>query len=236
MDTWPDLGLDPADALRALEQAQPWSLGNGLRALYSTLAARDGKPRWGDKTPVHAAFMPALAAALPEARFIHVIRDGRDVAASVRDLPFAPGDGSIEAIAQDWRDRIVAARADAAGLAHYREVRFERLVTEPEAVLRELCDFLELEFDEAMLRAHERAADMLARLPERRPDGATVTTRAERSARHAHLHHPPDPARAGRWRDALTADEAARFQAIAGELLAELGYEPAEALTARPAV
>ncbi len=236
LDTWPDLGLDPADARRALVQAQPWSLGNGLRALYATLAARDGKPRWGDKTPVHSAFMPALAAALPEARFIHVIRDGRDAAASVRDMPFVPGDGSIEAIAQDWRDRIVAARADAAGLAHYREVRFERLVTEPEVVLRELCDFLELGFDQAMLRAHDRAADMLARLPERRPDGATVATRAERSARHAHLRHPPDPARAGRWREALTADEAARFELIAGELLAELGYEPAEALTARPAV
>jgi hypothetical protein len=235
LDTWPDLALDQDAAMRALELAQrPWSLGNGLRAIYAALAARDGKPRWGDKTPVHSACMPAIAAALPEARFIHIIRDGRDVAASVREQPFAPGDGSIEAIATDWRDRIATARADAAGLAHYREVRYERLVIEPEAVLRELCDFVELDFDAAMLRAHERAADVLARLPEHRPEGAAVATRAERSARHAHLLHPPDPTRAGRWRETLTADEASRFQLTAGGMLCELGYEPADAPTPQP--
>jgi hypothetical protein len=224
LDTWPDLRLDGPDARRILERVEPWSLGNGLRALYAALAAREGKPRWGDKTPAHSACMPALAAAFPEARFIHIIRDGRDVAASVRGLPFAPGDGSIEAIAGDWRDRITVAREHAAGVAHYREVRYERLVTDPEAVLRELCDFLELDFDDAMLHAHDRAAGVLARLPERRPEGGAVATRAERSARHAHLRHPPDPSRAGRWRDALTTDEVARFEAVAGGLLSELGY------------
>jgi hypothetical protein len=237
LDTWPDLALDQDAARRALELAQrPWSFGNGLRAIYAALAARDGKPRWGDKTPVHSTCMPAIAAALPEARFIHIIRDGRDVAASVRELTFAPGDGSIEAIAGDWRERITTARTDAAGLAHYREVRYERLVTEPEAVLRELCDFVELDFDAAMLRAHERAADMLARLPEHRPEGATVATRAERSARHVHLLHPPDPTRAGRWRETLTADEVARFELTAGTMLRELGYELAAAPTPQPTV
>jgi hypothetical protein len=226
LDTWPDLRLDRDDARRALERARPWSAGAGLRELYRALAAGEGKARWGDKTPLHLGCMPVLAAALPEARFIHIIRDGRDVAASVRGLPFAPGDGSIEAIAADWRDRIAQARRDAAGLEHAREVHYERLVREPEPVLRELCDFLELPFDRAMLRAHERAADVMARLPAtRRVDGRT-TTRAERIARHAHLGHPPDPTRAGRWRETLTADEAARFESVAGGLLAELGYEP----------
>ncbi len=129
------------------------------------------------------AACPRSPAALPEARFIHLIRDGRDVAASVRGLPFAPGDGSIEAIAADWRDRIAAGRRDSAGLAHLREVRFERLVHEPELVLRELCEFLELPFDAAMLRAHERAAGVLGRLPATRRVAGTTATRAERMAR-----------------------------------------------------
>jgi hypothetical protein len=225
LETWPDLALDRDEARRALERVQPWSTGAGLRALYRTLAAHEGKSRWGDKTPIHLGCMPALAAALPEARFIHLIRDGRDVAASVRGLPFAPGDGSIEAIARDWRDQIVAGRADAGGLAHIREVRYERLVHEPEAVLRELCDFLELTFDPAMMRAHERAADVMARLPHTRDSGGAPAARAELMARHAHLSRPPDPSRAGRWRAALSSDEVARFEAIAGGLLAELGYE-----------
>ena len=225
LDTWPDLLLDRADAERLLAAVQPWSLGAGLRALFQALAAREGKSRWGDKTPVHSACMPALARALPEARFIHLIRDGRDVAASVRDQPFAPGDGSIEAIARDWEDRIVTARRDAGALVHYREVRYERLVSAPESVLRELCEFIELPFDSGMLRAHERAGAVFARLPERRADAGATATRAERIARHANVMRPPDPARAGRWRAALTPDEAARFEAVAGGLLAELGYE-----------
>jgi hypothetical protein len=233
LDTWPDLGIDRDSARQALERAQPWSAGAGLRELYRALAAREAKSRWGDKTPDHLACMPAIAAALPEARFIHLIRDGRDVAASVSGLPFAPGDGSIEAIAADWRERIAAGRRDGAGLAHLREVRYERLVREPEPVLRELCEFLELPFHDAMLRAHERAAGVLARLPATRRVAGTTTTQAERGARHTHLHHPPDPTRAGRWREALSADEVARFEAVAGDLLRELGYPTVTSTPAR---
>lgn len=224
LDTWPDLGLDRDAAADVLEQAEPWSLGAGLRALYLALAARDGKPRWGDKTPLHVSCMPQIASVLPEARFIHLIRDGRDVAASVRGLPFAPGDGSIEAIACDWRDRIVEAREDAGALKHYFEVRYERLVGDPEHVLRELCEYVALDFDDAMLQAHERASTVMGRLPERRRNGDGTVTKDERVARHAQLANPPDPARVGRWRTLLTADEVARFEAQAGDLLRELGY------------
>ena len=87
----------------------------------------------------HAADMDALFRASPEARFIHIIRDGRDVAASLRGLPSAPGDGGIAAIAALWRDTIWRARRAAAHLPHYTEVRYEALVSEPERVLRELC-------------------------------------------------------------------------------------------------
>ena len=229
LETWPDLALDLDTAMHALEHAEPWSPSNGLRALYGALAGRDGKPRWGDKTPLHLGCMTQLAAALPEAHFIHIVRDGRDVAASVRGLPFAPGDGSIETIARDWRERIGSARRTASGLAHYREVRFEALVAEPEAVLRELCAFVALDFDDAMLRGHEHAADRLALLPDSRVLGDAQATRADRIGRHERLMQPPDPARAGRWRSSLTADEIAQFEAAAGDMLAELGYETVSA-------
>jgi hypothetical protein len=229
LETWPDLDLDRDLALRTLERTRPWSPGNGLRGLYAALAAREGKPRWGDKTPAHLGYMAQLAGAMPEAHFIHIVRDGRDVAASVRGLPFAPGDGSIEAIASDWRDSVAAARRTAKGLEHYREVRYEALVADPEGVLRELCSFVALEFDGAMLRAHERAAARLAQLPDSRVAAGVSTTRADRIRCHARLMQPPDPARAGRWRTALTAEEIARFEAGAGDMLAELGYETVSA-------
>ena len=191
-EAWHDLRFDERELLELVERVRPWSVADSLRAIYRTLAKREGKPRWGDKTPGHLLCMPGLAELLPEAHFIHIIRDGRAVAASVRGLPFAPGD-SIEAIAEDWRDQIVAGRRAAAGLPHYHELRYERLVNEPEPVLRELCEFLRLPFDASMLRAHEFAARRLDQLPDERPFPDGVVTKAERLARHANVLRPPDP-------------------------------------------
>ena len=150
-----------ADLLAEVEEGD---LSEGLRSFYRGYAAARGKTRYGDKTPGHAAHMEVLSRVLPEARFIHIIRDGRDGAASLRGLPFAPGDGGMAAIAADWRDTIWRARRAAAQLPHYTEVRYEDLVTEPEGVLRNLCDFLELDFAPEMLRAHEGARERLAEM------------------------------------------------------------------------
>jgi hypothetical protein len=224
LEAWHDLPLDEREALELIGRARPWSVAGGLRAIYRELAVREGKPRWGDKTPGHVGCMPAIAELLPEAHFIHIIRDGRAVAASVRNVPFAPGDGSIEAIADDWRDQILAGRSAGAALPHYHELRYERLVDEPEHALREVCEFVDLEFDASMLRAHEFARRRLDQLPEERPLRGGIDTKAERLARHANVMRPPDPALAHRWRKLLTADDVARFEARAGGLLTDLGY------------
>jgi hypothetical protein len=223
-EAWDDLRLGEDEALDVIRDVRPWSVGGALRAIYQALAAREGKPRWGDKTPGHVGCMPALAEVLPEAHFIHLIRDGRGVAASVRNLPFAPGDGSIEAIADDWRDQLLAGRTAGPTLPHYRELRYERLVSDPEGVLKDLCPYLELEYDASMLRAHEFAHRRLDQLPEKRRLLAGVATKVERLARHANVMRPPDPALATRWRTLLSPEEVARFEARAGDLLAELDY------------
>lgn len=222
LPTWPDLGFQRDELLTLLRRVRPWSPAGGVRAIYAAYAERHGKPHWGDKTPIHSRHMSTIAAHLPEARFVHILRDGRDVAASVRCLPISPG--GIEEIAIDWRDQIHDARAQAASLPHYREVRFERLVTDPEGVLRELCDYLALDFDPAMMRAHERAAERHRELADRvLPDGRAMTDH-DRNRWHGLTLHPPDPSRAGRWRNALSSREAARFETVAGPLLDELGY------------
>jgi hypothetical protein len=225
LETWPDFGLDDTGLRTLLATIEPWSVGAGLRAVYRSYAARHGKPRWGDKTPVHYRYMDALAETLPEARFIHIIRDGRDVAASVGGLHFAPGDGSIEAAAADWRDGIVHARRLGAGLPQYHEIRYEHLVADPERTLREVCGFLELEFEPGMLSAHESARQRLNELPGVRMPGGTSVTREERLTLDGRTCEPPDPSRAGRWRTDLAPDAVARFEAVAGDLLAELGYD-----------
>ena len=224
LETWPDLGIDAAALDELLATVRPWSTSDGLRAIYRSYAERHGKPRWGDKTPLHIEHLPRIAELLPEARVIHIIRDGRDVAVSLRPLPIAPGDGSIEAIAAAWRDQIACARSALDRVPHYREVGYEALVADPAGILADLCEWLELDFDPVMLRAHERAAERHAEIPEFRPAASGMTSREERAAMHTHTLRPPDPARAGRWRTHLTDDEVARFEAIGAETLMTFSY------------
>jgi hypothetical protein len=227
LHTWGDLGVSRDDLAAEFARLLPASAGEGLRAFYRLYAAQRGKSRWGDKTPVHVEYMDVLAEALPEARFVHIVRDGRGVAASWRGLAFAPGDGSIEAIATAWSTGVEAAQRMGAGLPHYREVRYEQLVDDPEATLRELCDFLELPFDGAMLRAHEHAPERLGEVASIKAAGG-VHRLPDGDLRPFELTlHPPDAGRAEAWRNELTGDEVARFEAIAGSALAARGYAPA---------
>ena len=83
---WEDFALHRRRGARlAARRCPKLEPGPAVRAFYEAYAARAGKPRWGEKTPRYVLKMPLIQAALPEARFVHVIRDGRDVALSVLD-------------------------------------------------------------------------------------------------------------------------------------------------------
>ena len=224
---WEEFGIPSDDFARELAALAPFSVAGGFRTFYRLYAARHGKPRWGDKTPQYCRHLPAIAALLPEARFVHLVRDGRDVAVSLRERWFSPGH-DIAVQAAFWRDQVAAARRDGPATGRFLELRFEDLVREPEASLRRLCHFLELAFDPAMLGYPQRAAARLAEHGTRyRRDGTVLVSREERLRQQAHVDRPPDAAKIGVWRTALSAAEAGRFDAVAGDLLSAYGYAPA---------
>jgi hypothetical protein len=232
---WQDYGVDRDALLTELCAMPAFTVGDGVRAFYRAYAARHGKARWGDKTPAHALVIPELVAVLPEARIIHVIRDGRDVAASLRQRWFSPGH-DIGIQAEFWGWHVRAARHDGPAHAPYLEVRFEDLVREPRRTLEEVCAFVHLPFDEQMLRSHERAPQRLAEHRERRArDGSLVVSHEARFDQQRRTTTPPDPQRIGTWRDELTPEDAAGFLAAEGALLAELGYLDADAPARSPA-
>jgi len=226
---WGDFGLDEA-ALRArAKQVRPLTAAGAIRCFYELYAAEQGKPRWGDKTPRYMRAMPRIARALPEARFVHLIRDGRDVALSQRERVIDNETATMAAMAERWQRRIIAAREGAAEIRAdaYLEVRYEDLVGDTEATLRRICEFVELDFDPAMLDYHRRAPERLAEM-DRDLDNAengTIRTATNRLAAHALTTEPPTTDRSGRWRREMTAAELADFERVAGALLAELGYE-----------
>jgi hypothetical protein len=145
------------------------------------------------------------------------------VALSVCPMWFAAGP-EMGDLARAWRQTVETCRALGARCAHYIEVRYERLVADPEGELKRLAAALDLPWDPAMLRYHERAR---ARLDEvrtwLRPDGSPLITKEERLANHRLTSSPPDASRAGRWRTEMREEERATFSREAGALLRELG-------------
>jgi len=125
--------------LRALPKLRP---GPAVRTFYEAYAERQGKPRYGEKTPTYVQKMKLIERALPEARFVHVIRDGRDVALSVLDRTVR--DLTVADVARRWQKKIRKAQEDAPALRHYMEIRYEDLVADPVGQLRAIYQQLDL--------------------------------------------------------------------------------------------
>jgi Sulfotransferase family len=220
---WPDYRLDANELRERLDRIQPLTAGDALRAFYGLYAERQGKPRWGDKSPSYVRRMRRIASALPEAHFIHLVRDGRDVALSQVEVDFGPA--AVADAARDWAEGIGKARRQARRLRHYLELRFEDLVAEPEPVLRTVCQFVELRWDPAMLRYHEGAEERMSEVArDFERGGGPAIPAAVRAGRHTRVAEPPQRERVGRWRTAMSPSDREAFEAVAGELLTELGY------------
>lgn len=223
---WPDFHLEPGPLLRELRAVRPLiDPGTVFRTFYRLYAEGQGKPRWGDKTPGYGPKLRRIERALPEARFVHMIRDGRDVAVS---LERRKSGLSTDEVAKRWRHRIRGTREAAEGVEHYIEIRYEDLVADPEPVLRRICDLIELDYDPAMLSYHERSSERLSELdqPLRAEGSKRGLTAESRQQAHALTAEPPRTDRVGSWKDSLSPEDVAIFDEYAGKLLAELGYDP----------
>ena len=155
-------GLPISTVRTHLESIAPASMPDLVRGVFDSWARSQGKKRWGDKTPKYALHVDLLARAFPESVFIHVIRDGRNVAASYLATDIGPK--SIMGAATMWSMHVDAARKSGATLAtrRYREVLYEHLIEDPEFVLRDLCRCLQLEYSPSMLDYHERVEELVA--------------------------------------------------------------------------
>lgn len=138
----------PPDAVASALRASVHGPGDFLRVVMELMVARQGARRWAETTPAHVLHMREIVSEIPGALFIHVIRDGRDVATSlekqqwIRPLRLDRGRPVLAAAAfWDWIVR--HGRAEGAKLgAAYLEVRYEALVASPQRVLDTVADFI----------------------------------------------------------------------------------------------
>jgi hypothetical protein len=206
--------LPEAALRRALGVAAPRSLASAIRVLFATYAAQQGKRRYGDKTPGYVRELPVLAGLFEEARFVHLLRDGRDVALALMEVEWARKQAprGIETMAEFWRVNVEMGRAAGRHLPadRYLEVRYERLVADPEGSLRQVCAFLDLAYEPQMLKYFERFD--------------TISESLRSPSAHRHLALPPTSGLRD-WRREMKPRDVALFDRVAGDALARAGYE-----------
>jgi hypothetical protein len=209
------MGLDRDSVLSVAARTQ--SYAQFVSGLYDLRATQAGKTLSGEKTPDYCRKMPTLHSLFPSARFLHVIRDGRDTALStLRWASKGKGPGRWDLWQKDpvgccalwWRWQVGAGRRDGSALGDsvYREVYYEKLVAEPASELSAICGFLGIPFDDQMPRFHE---------------GKTRPAPG-RSAKSAWLG-PVSGLRD--WRRDMSDEDAMVFDGIAGEVLDNSGYD-----------
>lgn len=221
--SWADMGFSNSDFERILNHYDASKPIETVRSVYRDYAKRNGAKRYGDKTPLHGLAMNEIVTHMPEVRFIHIIRDGRDVALSYRDLWFGPG-SDPRAAAIFWMWRIREIRQQAQFVPHYLEVRYENLVRNTEVVLREISNFIRLPFSYAQLDAHNRSTNRLSEL-RTIVRNQRIISAEQRQGIHALTAKPPDNSRIERWKTEMELSDLRAFESVAGSMLSDLGYE-----------
>jgi hypothetical protein len=203
-------GLDAAQIETKIE-AECHCAGDFLRIVMEEVARAQKVRRWADCTPEHLLYMKHIKRQIPDALFIHIIRDGRDVALSyikqgwAHPLPW-DGDERLAFAGLYWEWMVQKGREQGKLLGQdYREVRFEELVTNPHQTLLQLGEFIEHDLD------YERI---------RRAGIGSVSQ--PNSSFGGESEGPFNPV--ARWKTKFSSEQKVAFESVVGDFLEELEY------------
>ncbi|ABI57668.1 sulfotransferase family protein [Alkalilimnicola ehrlichii MLHE-1] len=161
---------------------------------------------WVDHTPGNIDHIQRLYTEFPNSMFVHVIRDGRAVTASMKSLRW----GARTAFdgADIWQKKVARGLAAShLNPSYVYTVRYEDLVLDPVHEMKNLCSFLGVDFEERIFRSNS------FEVPE------------YTQSQHKLVGKKQDPDRISAWRSALSAREVEVFEYLTGDMLSSLGYE-----------
>jgi hypothetical protein len=206
-------GLDPEDIEgRVMESCR--HTGDFLCILMEAVARKQGVRRWAESTPLHLLYLPLIKKEIPNALFVHIIRDGRDVAASAhrvglfRMLPWKHSHAFL-AGAIYWRWVVIKGRRSGQALGRdYIEVRYEDLVQNPRETLAHIGRFIE----------HDLDYDRIQRIGLGSVHDPNSSFRGDGQEMEANT--------IGRWQRMFTASQIRDIESSLGDLLVDTGYAP----------
>jgi sulfotransferase family protein len=182
-----------------------------LMIVMQEVARSQGRKRWAVWGPDNLLYMRQIKRELPQAKFIHIIRDGRDVALSlhkegwIRPLPWDRSQGLLVA-ALHWLWKVSRGRQYGQRFApDYLEVRFEDLLSKRDEVLLSISEFVDYEID-----------------PEFIQKNALGTLKDSNSTFRSTVQQKQP---IGRWRTLLSQPDIDLLESVLGPQLLELGYE-----------
>jgi len=207
-------GLD-ADQLSGRILSECRNGGDFIRVVMDSVAQSQQMQRWAVYDPDNVLHVERVKRDIPNALFVHIIRDGRDIALSLKKmggftpLPWDRGQtDSLVATALYWEWMIHQGRAQGSKFpADYIEVRYEDLIMKPQETLGKLGGFIGQDLDYDRI---QRAG--LGRLSE-----------TNSSFREEGAQEKINPL--GRWKERLSPRDVAAIEATVGECLEESGYE-----------
>jgi hypothetical protein len=180
----------------------PRSLAGILDTVFRQFAHPHGKTRWCEKSPNNSEHILRIAELFPSSRFVHIIRDGRDCAASTQRRQFRNPELSINR----WRKVVADAREQGAHMGNrYMELTYEELTIDPERWMRKICEFLVLDFDIRVLQS-------------------AMPQSAKKNDYQIGYVGKIEP-NSKKFLKQFSAPQIQRLEQIAGELLDQLGYE-----------
>jgi Sulfotransferase family len=207
---WPDLKFGAQDFQRKVYRLTQPYLRDVVEVVYRRNMEAEGKVRWGNKTPAYIEILPELARMYPNSRFIHVIRDGRDVAKSLQATGWfgrwLHDNATVWTKALEYQSRW----SQSGFRDRILEVRYESLVLDTEATLREICRFLGEDFEPQMLAWESKVDEQIP---------------ARQSGYHPKLKLRIGSEGIARWKLAMSAREAFVCEAFMGLHLTRLRYE-----------
>lgn len=208
----------PLDRTRIRDRIEPGNYGSVVAAVHSEHARVEGKPYWMNMDIATLDRMHVANRWFDDARFVHIVRDGRDVALSHQTMPY--GSGNIFECAVAWRERVGTSlrMGDILGSDRYYRFRYEDLILDTAGTLRGLCGFLGIDYSDEML-------DYGQTVDRRVPDDKLWLWPALRDA--------PRADKVDQWKRKMTANQRIVFETEAQSLLRELGYETFDRLPKR---
>ena len=208
---WPDLNIQTDELKGWVGLQEEPSLRGFLETIYQQYARREGKDVWGDKTPPYVNILPELSDLFPEARFIHLVRDGHDVSKSFQKMgTYGP---ALYANASEWKKSINAFRSASARdsiKSRTIEIRYEQLVLDTVPTINRICDFIGIEFAPTMLDWEHDLGDKIP-------------------SREAHIHsklsRKPKASDAFRWEKEMSGLEVFTIESHIANELKWAGYK-----------